>query len=337
MTAPLVTVLTAVRDGVRFLPETIASIRAQTIPDWEHVIVDDASTDDTVALVERAASEDARVRLVKRTEPGGPYVAANDGLALARGRYIARIDSDDLAPPNRLEVQLGFLAERPHLRACGGFQRRMGQTGELFPDVWHVPELPGVLRWRLCFGADPPHSSAFVERGAFDEIGGYAPLPLAQDWRLWSQLSLRRWLGIVPDVVVFRRVHGDRLTEREASRQDEFGNDVAVEHLEALSGERWALEDIRLLRGVVRREAVPLRVGLHVLDRWVALWRADDTLTTAERKDLSSWTGRLRRYHVRRWAEGLPVAGRVVRFGGNATGALRRTGASALRISRRRG
>jgi len=337
VTAPLVSVLTAVRDGARFIPQTIASIRAQTVQDWEYIIVDDASEDGTVALVERAAEEDPRIRLLRRATRGGPYVAANDGLAVARGRYVARIDSDDVAPPNRLELQLGFLSERPDLRACGGLQRRIGPTGELFPDVWRVPVQPGVLRWRLCFAADPPHSSAFVERSAFEEIGGYAPLPLAQDWRLWCELSRRDWLGIVSEVVVYRRVHGDRLTEREAPRQDEFGSDVAREHIQMLSNEEWSLDDVRLLRRVVRRQSAPLREGLRVVDRWARLWRSDESLTAAEREELAVWTSRLKRDHVRRWGEALPVAGPIVRLGRHADAALRRVGSTARRFPRRQG
>ncbi|MGH9201995.1 MAG: glycosyltransferase family 2 protein, partial [Vicinamibacterales bacterium] len=85
MTDPLVTVLTAVRNGARYLPQTISSIRSQTVSDWEYVIVDDASEDDTTDMVEQAMVEDPRIRLLRRETRGGPYIAANEGLAVARG------------------------------------------------------------------------------------------------------------------------------------------------------------------------------------------------------------------------------------------------------------
>ncbi|MGH2760942.1 MAG: glycosyltransferase family 2 protein, partial [Actinomycetota bacterium] len=326
MTDPLVTVLTAVRNGARYLPQTISSIRSQTVSDWEYVIVDDASEDDTTDMVEQAMVEDPRIRLLRRETRGGPYIAANEGLAVARGKYVARIDSDDIAPPNRLELQLGFLAEHPELRACGGFQRRISPIGELYSDVWHIPVRPAVLRWRLCLGAYPPHSSAFVEREAFEEIGGYAPLPLAQDWRLWCELSRRDWLGIVADVVVYRRVHGDRLTELEAPRQDEYGSEVAREHIRALGAEDWSLEEIRLLRRVARRQPAPLRDGLRIVDRWAGMWRRDSTLSPQERKELGEWTARVRRYQIRRWGESLPIAGPLMKLEGRASSVVRRAG-----------
>src|SRR5579862_2093130 len=118
MSYPEVTVITAVRNGERYLPETIASIQAQTFSGWEYIIVDDKSDDHTCKLVEEAQSHDSRIRLLRRKHSAGPYTAANDGLREARGKYIVRIDADDLCPPHRIERQLLYLANHPEYRAC---------------------------------------------------------------------------------------------------------------------------------------------------------------------------------------------------------------------------
>src|SRR5262249_47503081 len=106
MSAPLVTVLTAVRNGTRFLAATIESIQKQTVTDWEYIIVDDASTDETIDVVEQFRRSDPRILLLRRSESAGPYVAANDGLKAARGKYVIRTDADDLSPTQRIERQL---------------------------------------------------------------------------------------------------------------------------------------------------------------------------------------------------------------------------------------
>src|ERR1035437_5174793 len=106
MSVPKVTVLTAVRNGAPYLSETIANIQAQTFSDWEYVIVDDNSDDETIEIVEAARRKDSRLKLLRREISPGPYVAANDGLRIARGGYIVRIDADDLCPPSRIEKQL---------------------------------------------------------------------------------------------------------------------------------------------------------------------------------------------------------------------------------------
>jgi glycosyltransferase involved in cell wall biosynthesis len=312
MAEPLITVVTAVRDGIAYLPETIASVRAQSVTDWEYVIVDDASTDGTAELVAAEMLNDDRISLIRRTESGGPYVAANEGLQRARGRYIARIDADDVAPPERFAVQLGFLGDHPELRACGGFHRTIDESGGISDRIGRIAVLPGVLRWRLSCAGGPIHSTAFVERAAFEAIGGYVPLRLAQDWRMWSELSLRGWLGVVPEVVAFRRQHTGQVTERSRPLQTKLALDIARDHLYRASGELWDLEAVRLLWRTVRRDA-PLRGGLRVLARWGALWRKDPTLSIDEREQLGRFTSRVRRHHVYRWLDERPASARVVR------------------------
>jgi hypothetical protein len=325
---PEVTVLTAVRNGARFLQETIASIRGQTVSDWEYVIVDDASDDDTVAIVELEASSDVRIRLLRRTETAGPYVAANDGLGVATGRYVARIDADDVATPGRLALQLRFLADHPELRACGGLHRALLADGGLSRPI-RVPVLPGVLRWRLCMGADPVHSSLFCERSAMNELGGYQPLPMAQDWRLWCRLSRRRWLGIVPDVVVHRRLHPDRLTVQEGSMQSQYALDVAREHIHRLSGADWSPDAVQTLRSASHGLPAAFAFGLQAIDRWANAWRADSSLSPMEGAELNAWTRFLKRRHAVRCAERLPVAGTIVRAG-TAVGLTGRRAASGV-------
>ncbi len=319
MSEPLISVVTAVHNGAKFINQAMDSIRVQTVDEWEHIIVDDASDDETVSVVETAMESEPRIRLIRRGEVGGPYVAANEGLAAASGKYVARIDADDLSPVDRFERQLAFLADNPELRACGGFYRTITQTGDAAPSIRRFTTLQGALRWRLCLALDPPHSSAFVERAAFVELGGYRPLALAQDWRLWCELSRRGWLGIVPEVVAFRRVHSDRLTDTLGSIQARFASEVAQEHIHALSGETWTLDDVDLLRRAAHGQPAPLRDCFAILDRWASLWGGDDRLTTAERVLLRRWTWMTKMRDARQWGERRPLIGPIVRVGGRVT------------------
>jgi glycosyltransferase involved in cell wall biosynthesis len=289
-----VTVLTAVRNGARYLEDAISSVQTQTFDDWEHIVVDDDSEDGSVEIVDNAAAADPRVRLLRRSERGGPYVAANDGLEIARGKYVARLDADDVAPPHRLEIQLDYLAGRPDLRACGGFHQMMAGS-EIAARVSRTTTSPGVLRWRLTAAGGPTHSTAFVEKSAMDELGGYAPLPLAQDLRMWCQLSERNWLGIVPEVVAYRRSHEGSVGRRAGLLQFQLAIEASRDHLERISGERWSLDDVSTLWDVVRKDPATFPEGLHVLDRWAALWRRDPQLSTNELNELDAWTNRRRR------------------------------------------
>ena len=99
---PLVSIITPVYNAARWLPETLATVRAQTLGSWEHILVDDGSTDGSLAIAEAAASEDARIRVMRSTGNEGPPMARNQALDAARGRFIAFLDADDLWHPEKL-------------------------------------------------------------------------------------------------------------------------------------------------------------------------------------------------------------------------------------------
>jgi glycosyltransferase involved in cell wall biosynthesis len=181
---PEVTVLTAVRNGAGLLPETVSSVRAQTFEDWEYVIVDDASDDETPRVLRELSLTDERIRVVRRSEQGGPYAAANEGVRTAKGRYVVRIDGDDLAEAQRIERQLGYLKDTG-FRACGSFWQRLVDGGRVIPSAARDASSPRVLKWWYCAGHVVAHSTACFEREAFQEIGGYRELSASQDLRMW--------------------------------------------------------------------------------------------------------------------------------------------------------
>jgi glycosyltransferase involved in cell wall biosynthesis len=109
---PRVSVITPAYNAARFLAETIESVRRQTFEDWELLIVDDGSTDDTVAIVERCAASDRRIRLLRQAN-AGPSAARNHGMRAAHGTFFAFLDSDDQWLPTFLEHQLGVFAMHP--------------------------------------------------------------------------------------------------------------------------------------------------------------------------------------------------------------------------------
>ena len=111
---PQVSIITPVYNAARWLPETLASVRAQTFTDWEQILVDDGSTDDSVRFIEAAACEDARFRLLRTAQNQGPCVARSLAIATARGRFIAFLDADDLWLPEKLSRSLSWMQEHGH-------------------------------------------------------------------------------------------------------------------------------------------------------------------------------------------------------------------------------
>ena len=123
MSAPAISVLMAAYNGSAWLPETLASLDAQTFVDFEVIVVDDGSTDDTLAFLE--AWPDPRVRVVAAETNRGPVEARNRAFALARGRYIAALDQDDICLPERFARQIAYLEAHPEVVLVGTAARTL--------------------------------------------------------------------------------------------------------------------------------------------------------------------------------------------------------------------
>jgi glycosyltransferase involved in cell wall biosynthesis len=106
---PLVSIVTPVYNAAHWLPETLATVRAQTLTDWEQILVDDGSVDGSVEILEAAAREDPRFRILRTPRNGGPAAARNLALDAARGRFIAFLDADDLWQPEKLARSVEWL------------------------------------------------------------------------------------------------------------------------------------------------------------------------------------------------------------------------------------
>jgi teichuronic acid biosynthesis glycosyltransferase TuaG len=106
---PDVSIITPLHNAEAYMTKTVASVQAQNYPNWELILVDDASSDRSVQLAEAFASEDPRIRLIRLERNAGPAVARNRGVEAAQGRYIAFLDSDDFWHPDKLEKQLAFM------------------------------------------------------------------------------------------------------------------------------------------------------------------------------------------------------------------------------------
>lgn len=103
------TVITPIYNAEDFLEETLKSISEQTYQDWEALLINDCSTDSSLAIAQRFAEKDSRFKIINRTESGGAAKARNDGISQAKGRFIAFLDSDDVWLSHKLETQISFM------------------------------------------------------------------------------------------------------------------------------------------------------------------------------------------------------------------------------------
>jgi len=157
----LVSIVTPAYRAAAFIEETIRSVQAQTYPDFEMLIVDDCSPDETAQVVQRAADGDARIRLLRQSRNAGPAAARNRALAEARGRWIAFLDSDDLWLPRKLQLQLPFHLANGAKISCTDFRRIHEAGGE----SGHLIVAPSWLDYRrLLCNTGIPTSTVLIDR-----------------------------------------------------------------------------------------------------------------------------------------------------------------------------
>ena len=117
---PKVSIVVPVYNAARFLEDTIRSVQAQTEKDWELLLVDDCSTDESRDVITRISERDSRVRLIRQAQNAGAAAARNRGICEAAGKYLAYLDADDLWKPERLSKELAFLEkEKAAFVFCG--------------------------------------------------------------------------------------------------------------------------------------------------------------------------------------------------------------------------
>lgn len=205
-----------VHNGERFLGEALDSIFAQTFRDFELVVVDDGSSDETPAIIADYAARDSRLRPI-RQEPSGLTSSLNRGWRSAAGEYVARMDADDVALPDRFEQQVEFLDAHPEVAVVGTAAIAIGPDGEEVSAV-HYPEDDAAIRRELWRYNCLVHSSVMMRRSALEEVDGYR-LDQAEDYDLWLRIAERHALANLPQRLLRYRYHAGQFSVEKIERQ----------------------------------------------------------------------------------------------------------------------
>jgi hypothetical protein len=209
---PRVSIVLPCYNAAEHLPETLASLSAQTLSDFECIAIDDGSSDTTRAVLEAHAAQDPRFIVLSR-ENRGLIATLNQGIALARGEWIARMDADDIAHPTRLEKQLAH-AEQIGADICGCWIRFFGdRQGE-----WHMPVENDAIRVYLMFNSPLAHPTVLA-RTRLMVSHPYDPANQhAEDYGLWCTLALAgARFANVPEVLLDYRTHAGQITQSRAA------------------------------------------------------------------------------------------------------------------------
>jgi glycosyltransferase involved in cell wall biosynthesis len=208
---PLVTVLMPVFNGARHLRSAIDSILAQTFTDFEFLIVNDGSLDESRAIA--ASYPDSRIRIIDHERNLGLSTALNRGLDDARGRLIARQDADDVSMPERLARQVEFLREHGAIALVGTQGRVIDEAGE-FVGVVDRPLDEASIRWYGLWDNPFIHTSVMFRPEAVMKAGGFEAEfdPFSQDYALWSRVLMANRVANLAARLIHYRISSSSIT-----------------------------------------------------------------------------------------------------------------------------
>lgn len=262
LAVPRVSVVMGAYNGERFLRPAIESILNQTFRDFELIVIDDCSTDNSPQILREFI--DDRMRVIRNECNLGIAGTTNKGIAAARGEYIALQDHDDLSWPTRFESQVAFLNSHPQVGMVGSSCNLIDETGSAVPH-WPVEYENENLRWALLWRCPFFHTSIMLRRSAVQEVGGYSSDPkyrFAEDYEFMSRLALRHEVANIPELLACWRAHKASASNTHVSQQVAAASSISQRNICELLG--WSQVDPSAWQGVQRFLFHPVQQPLNL-------------------------------------------------------------------------
>lgn len=214
MSFPRVTVLMPVYNSERYLRKSIESILGQTFTDFEFLIINDGSTDNSARIIQ--SYSDPRICFVNNDTNLGVTVTLNKGLVNAQGEYVARMDADDISRPERLALQVDFMDANLQVGVCGSWVQYFPSSG-----IWKLPRESEEIRCWLFHTVGVAHPSVMMRRQLFAECGLlYDPrYRYAQDYELWSRAIRSMDFANIQKVLLDYRVSPEQICATRGTEQ----------------------------------------------------------------------------------------------------------------------
>ncbi len=209
---PKISVIMSVYNGDKYLREAVESILNQTYKDFEFIIINDGSTDDSLGILKNFQIEDSRIKFVSR-ENKGLIESLNEGVKVAQGEYIVRIDADDVSLPERLQKQLKYVIDND-LAVCGTWAEGIDENGDKIYNM-DYPPVAGKVRSFTLLHNPFIHPSVIFRKDVFEKVGGYRKFfKYIEDYELWTRIVFKYKTGNIPEALLKYRMHDGQITRK---------------------------------------------------------------------------------------------------------------------------
>jgi glycosyltransferase involved in cell wall biosynthesis len=231
MNMPLVSVVMPLFNAEKYVGDAVESVLSQSYTNFELIIVNDASTDKSAACVQGIV--DRRIVIVENENNLGIVASRNRGLALAKGKYIAILDSDDIALPNRLEKQVAFLEANPEYGICGSYYHVINGLGKKILS-FKVPVSSADNKTFLLFNVPFCHSTIMMPTALAQSLAYKEGFDIIEDYEIAHRISKKFKIGNLPEYTTLYRVHGNNISISKLNKMREVRRKLDAQILEDL-------------------------------------------------------------------------------------------------------
>lgn len=231
---PRVSVLMPAYNVEKYVGEAIESILNQTFKDFEFIVINDGSTDDTAKIIQEYAKKDKRIHFINHKKNRGIADVRNELLNMAVGEYCAYQDSDDISLPDRLRIQVDFLDKNPEISVVSASLRTIPQNED-----WHIIKNPGILDFYV---ANPiPNAVAMFRKKDIEKYGlSYnKKYKTAEDYDFWQRVARVMKIRVLPDVLYMYRILDTSLSHKNNKLVNHFDNIIRADLLDFLTGDAF--------------------------------------------------------------------------------------------------
>jgi hypothetical protein len=296
MHVPTVSVIMAAYNGATLIGETIASVLAQTMRDFELIVVDDCSTDDTLARLR--ALDDPRIQVIAAESNEGPVRTRNRAYALARGRYIAGLDQDDICRPDRFARQVAYLDDNPGIVLVGSAADQL-ERGKVRPAPAPHRTSPTLLRFLMNLRNPLVWSSVMIRAAAARRLDPFTrpEILYAEDFDLYHRLAPLGGIARIDEPLVVYRCHPGGVSRRFMEQMTASAVAVLTMAYTPIFGEEAGANATLIARHFAGKEAAPDRETLarlaDIFDRLLAHFTTTEAIDPASAELLGEEASRL--------------------------------------------
>lgn len=251
MTNPQISVIMPAYNAEKYVAEAINSILSQTFTDFEFIIINDASTDSTKNIIE--SFQDPRIKLINNEQNKCVAKSLNIGISAAKGKYIARMDADDISLPQRFQTQFNFMEQNPDIDICGSWIETFGEN----KCVIKVPENNNDIKDELFFSCSMLHPTVIFKRDL--NLQYFSDFPRAEDYDLWCRKINELKFANIPKVLLHYRIHNCQVGQAKKTKQNQDSNLIRLRNLENI-GLHLSDEELRIYNDFFAEQFIPQNI-----------------------------------------------------------------------------